>query len=122
MRAEPFVPSAVAGLLLLASCGQGDEAANKQAAAAPAPKAEGDVGVAERRVREQLGNPQGLTFTIPRRMISEGVTIICGQYQQGGARQRYIVVGGEEVFLEPRMQAGEMDRAFTEFCGAGERA
>ena len=38
MRAEPFVPSAVAGLLLLASCGQGDEAANNQAAAAPAPK------------------------------------------------------------------------------------
>ena len=108
-------------LLLLAGCGGGGETNNEAAAAPPAkaPQVEGDVGKAERLVREQLGNPQGLTFTSPRRSISEGVTIICGNYTQGGTAQRYIVVGGEEVFVEPRMQAGQMDRAFTEFCGAG---
>ena len=110
-------------LVLLAACGRGGEGANNQAAAAP-PKApqEGDVGTAERLVRAQLGNPQGLSFSNPRRGISEGVTIICGDYQQGGTRQRYVVVGGEEVFVEPRMGPGEMDRAFNEFCGDGERA
>jgi hypothetical protein len=126
-QAQPerkYYPVATA-CLLLAACGRGGEAASNQVAAAPpakAPQAEGDVGKAERLVRERLGNPEGLAFTNPRRGISEGVTIICGDYEQGGNRQRYIVVGGEEVFVEPGMQAGEMDRAFTEFCGDGERA
>ena len=113
---------------LLAACGRDEpEAANNQAAAAPAntaapaPEGESDVSTAERKVRERLGNPQGVAFSNARRGASEGVRIICGDYEQGGQRQRYIVVGGEEVFVEPQMQAGEMDRAFAEFCGDGER-
>ena len=111
-------------LLALSACGRDGEGANNQAAAAPAKasQTEGDVGTAERLVRAQLGNPEGVTFSNPRRSISEGVTIICGDYEQSGSRQRYIVVGGEEVFVESGMEAGEMDRAFTEFCGDGERA
>jgi hypothetical protein len=113
-------------LALLASCG-GEEPANKQVPAAPPPKAtaapaaEGAVGTAERLVRQRLGNPQGVTFSNPRRGASEGVPIVCGDYEQGRARHRYIVVGGEDVFVEPGMGPGEMDRAFLEFCGDGER-
>ena len=112
---------------LLAACGREEPAANNQAAAAPAnaaasaPEGEGDVSTAERQVRERLGNPQGVIFSNARRGASEGVRIICGDYEQDGQRQRYIVVGGEDVFVEPQMQAGEMDRAFAEFCGDGER-
>nr|MDQ4088370.1 hypothetical protein [Pseudomonadota bacterium] len=82
---------------------------------------EGDVGAAERLVRQRLGDPQGLAFSNPRRGASEGVSIVCGDYEQGGQRQRYIVVDRQDVFVEPQMQGGEMDRAFREFCGEGER-
>jgi hypothetical protein len=112
-------------LLLISACGRGGPA-NDQAAAAPqkapaAPAPEGDVGAAERLVRERLGNPQGLAFSNPRRGASEGVGIVCGDYEQGGRRNRYIVVDRQDVFVESAMRAGEMDRAFGEFCG-GERA
>ena len=116
-------------LFLLAACGRDEpEAANNPAeapanaaATAPAPEGQSDVSTAERKVRERLGNPQGVTFSNPRRGASEGVRIICGDYEQGGQSQRYIVVGGEDVFVEPQMRPGEMDRAFAEFCGDGER-
>jgi hypothetical protein len=110
-------------LLLLTACGRHEPAAKGQAAAnAPAaPAVEGDVGAAERLVRQRLGNPQGLAFSNPRRGASEGVAIVCGDYQQGGQRQRYIVVDRQDVFVESQMQGGEMDRAFHEFCGEGER-
>lgn len=113
-------------LLLLAACGRDEPAANNQSVAAPRapvppPRPEGAVGAAERLVRERLGNPRGLTFSNPRRGAGEGVAIVCGDYEQGGARHRYIVVGGQDVFVEPRMRPGEMDRAFAEFCGDGER-
>ena len=110
--------------LSLAACQRGEPPANNQAAAAPkapAPPVEGDVGRAERLVRERLGNPAGVTFSNPRRGASEGVPIVCGDYEQNGASHRYIVVGGEDVFVEPRMRPGEMDRAVREFCGDGER-
>ena len=110
--------------LLLAACGQGEAPAANQTAAAPkaAPAAvEGDVGAAERLVRERLGDAQGLAFSNPRRGASEGVAIVCGEYRQGGQSHRYVVVDRQDVFLEPQMQPGEMDRAFREFCGEGER-
>jgi hypothetical protein len=109
-------------VLLLAACDRAEAPANNQAAApqAPAPASEGDVAAAERLVRERLGNPQGLVFANPLRTASEGVTIICGDYAQGAERQRYIVVGGEDVFIEPQMSAGEMDRAYGEFCAEGQ--
>ena len=114
--------AAVAPLILLTAC-QREAAPANEARAAPAAKAaqpESEVARAERLVREQVGNARGLTFTPPRRTQSDGVPILCGEYAQAGARQRYIVVNNERVFIEPRMRAGEMDRAFDEFCG-GER-
>ena len=108
--------------LLLAACNRAEAPANNQAAAAPqatGTASEGDVAVAERLVRERLGNPQGLVFGNPMRTASEGVTIVCGDYARGAERQRYIVVGGEDAFLEPEMQPGEMDRYFAEFCAEG---
>ena len=126
-RLRSWVP-AFAGMTLvvaLAGCGRDEPEARKPAAApakAPAaPAVEGDVGAAERLVRQRLGNPQGLVFSNPRRGASEGVAIVCGDYEQAGARHRYIVVDREDVFIEPQMRPGEMDRAFREFCGDGER-
>ena len=115
---------ALAPLLLVAACNGADASANDQAAApanaaAAASQPQGDVSVAEAKVRERLGNPEGLTFANARRGASEGVPIICGEYRQGDARQRYLVVDGEETFVEPQMQPGEMDRAFGEFCADG---
>ena len=82
---------------------------------------DGDVGHAQRLVRETLGNAQNITFSEPFRSRSEGVTVICGRYAQGdAAAQRYVaVLGSEQVFVEPQMGAGEMDRAFVEFCNQG---
>ena len=113
--------AAVAPLILLTACQRGEAPANDQAAA-PAPKAqpESEVQHAERRVRERIGTAEGVTFSPPQRVLNTGVPVLCGEYRQNGARQRYIVVAGEHVFIEPRMRAGEMDRAFVEFCG-GER-
>ena len=108
--ASPFV---------LAACDRNEPANNQATANAAAPQPEGAVGRAERLVREQLGNPQGLAFVNPRRSASEGVPIICGEYRQGASSHRYIVVDGEDVFVEPRMVPGEMDRAFGEFCDDG---
>ena len=113
-------------LVVLAACGRDEPSANKQAAAAPvkapaAPGVEGEVSASERLVRQRLGNPEGLAFSNPRRGASEGVAIVCGDYEQGGQRQRYIVVDRQDVFVESQMQGGEMDRAFREFCGEGER-
>jgi hypothetical protein len=108
--------------LLLTACQRAEPPAANQAAAAPKavlPQPEGDVGRAERLVRERLGNPADIAFANPRQSASEGATIICGEYRHAGATHRYIVVGGEDVFVEPQMERGEMDRAFTEFCGGG---
>jgi hypothetical protein len=131
MQLSSWVPT-VAGMILvgigplLGACDRREESAADNSttanAAAVAPQPEGPVSRAERLVRAQLGNPQGLAFSNPRRGASEGVPIICGDYQQGGQRHRYIVVAGEEVFVEPSMPPGEMDRAFPEFCGEGEPA
>jgi len=109
MLAAPF---------LLAACQQAGAPANQ---AAPAPKADsgGDIAAAERVVRARIGTTGEIHFFGARRSASEGVPIVCGLYQQGGVRHRYIVVGGEEAFVEPRMRPGEMDRAVHEFCGEG---
>ncbi len=111
--------------ILLAGCQREAAPAENNQAAAPAaaPKAaqpESEVARAERLVRDQVGAGAALTFTPPQRTLSDGVPILCGEYAQGDERQRYIVVNNERAFVEPRMRAGEMDRAFVEFCG-GER-
>jgi hypothetical protein len=112
------------GLLVATACERGEAPVANEAVVTPRavlPRPEGDVGKAERLVRARLGNRADVAFANPRRSASEGATIICGEYRQAGATHRYIVVGGEDVFVEPQMERGEMDRAFTEFCG-GERA
>ena len=108
--------AAVAPLILLTAC-QREAPANDQAAPAPKAQPESEVARAERLVRERIGRAEGVTFSAPRRVLNTGVPVMCGEYRQTGARQRYIVVAGEHVFIEPRMRAGEMDRAFAEFCG-----
>ena len=115
-----------AALLLLAGCGRAPAPANNQAEAAPPPAPEaaqptGDVSGAERLVRARLGNPANITFANPRRTAGGGVPIVCGEFEQDGRRQRYIVVNGAEAFVEPQMRPGEMERAMREFCGVGER-
>ncbi len=107
----------MAAPFLLAACQQAEAPANN--VAAPAPKAaNGDVSTAERLVRQRVGGGE-IRFAGARRSASEGIPIVCGVYEQGGARQRYIVVNGEEAFIEPRMHPGQMDQAVAEFCGEG---
>jgi len=106
----------LAAPLLLAACQQAEAPAN-QAAPAPRAPSNGDVAAAERVVRARLGTTGETHFFGARRSASEGVPIVCGLYRQGGVRHRYIVVGGEEAFIEPQMREGEMDRAVAEFCG-----
>jgi hypothetical protein len=77
------------------------------------------VGAAQRLVRQRLATTGEIHFVDVRRHGAQGVPIICGAYEQNGVRQRYIVVGGEEAFIEPQMRPGEMERAFGEFCTAG---
>jgi len=112
--------SAPAALLLLTAC-QREQAPADDVAAAPKQAAapDGDVAAAERLVRERIGVRTGIRFSNATRSASGGVPIVCGSYEQNGARHRYIVVGREEAFIEPRMRAGEMERAVGEFCREG---
>ena len=114
---------ALAPLALLGACQNQPAPANN--AAAPLAKAVAppvdDRAAAERVVRRQLGNPQGLAFSNARVLVTDRVPIVCGDIERGGRRERYIVVDGEAAFIESRMRAGEMDRAVREQCGDGER-
>lgn len=118
--------SSLAALLLLAACQRSEPPANQSApepppAAEPAPAAGANSSSAEQLVRRRLGADGGaIRFADARRSSHDGVPVVCGAYEQNGARHRYIVAG-EEAFIEPQMRAGEMDRAFREFCGDGER-
>jgi hypothetical protein len=106
----------------LAACQQA-EPANNQASQAPVPQKaapETDVAAAERLVRARIGaGGAAITFVAASRSASEGVPIVCGAYEQGGRRQRYIVVNRDDTFVEPQMRPGQMDRAVAEFCGQG---
>lgn len=113
---------ALASLALLAACRTEPVPANTMAspqvnAVLPAD----DRGVAERVVRRQLGNPRGLAFSNALVHVTGRVPIVCGDFEQGGRRERYIVVDGEAAWVESQMRSGEMDRAVREHCGGGER-
>ena len=110
----------VTPLFLLTACQQAEAPANNQVAVAPPQKAapESDVSAAQRLVRARIGGGE-VRFLDVSRSASDQVPIVCGQYEQGGRRQRYIVVNREEAFVEPQMRPGEMDRAVAEFCGQG---
>jgi hypothetical protein len=115
------VKFALALLILLGACRQAEAPAQKAPTPAPAPQAEGDVGAAQRLVRQRLGGAGEVRFADAQRRAAGGVEIICGVYEQAGVRQRYIVVGGDRAFVEPQMRPGEMERAYGEFCTDGER-
>jgi hypothetical protein len=111
-------------LLIPAACqNQPQTAANAQPAAAAAANAvqpRDDLVRAYQAVERQLGNVEDLTFTNARVYGDERVPIVCGTVARDrGRSERYIVVGGEEAFVEPQMRSGEMDRAVAEFCREG---
>ena len=112
---------ALALLILLGACRQAEAPAQKAPTPAPAPQAEGDVGAAQWLVRQRLGGGGEVHFADAQRRAANGVEIVCGAYERGGVRQRYIVVGGDQAFVEPQMRPGEMERAYGEFCTDGER-
>ena len=115
--------AAFALVILLAACQRAEAPANQAAPAPPAttPAPAGDVSAAERLVRQRIGATGEVQFADAQRRAANGVPIICGAYQQGGARHRYIVVAGDQAFVEPQMRAGEMERAWSEYCTDGER-
>lgn len=112
-------------LLLLVACNRGEGPANdpSEAANAAAAQPESDVGKAERLVRERLGNARDVAFANPVRTASGTIGIVCGEYRQGSETHRYVVIDGEDVFLEPQIGEEEMDRGYAEFCreGSGDR-
>ena len=114
----------VALLLLPAACqNQPQTVANAQPAAPAAANAvqpRDDLGRARQAVQRRLGNVEDLVFTDGRVYGDARVPIVCGTViRDRGRGERYIVVGGEEAFVEPRMRPGEMDRAVAEFCREG---
>ena len=108
----------LAAAALLAGCG--DVApANDQAQAASPAEPQGPEAVAERLVRQRLGNGD-VRFEEARAFSSGAVPIVCGSYSEPGRpHQRYVAVSEIEVWIEPDMAPGEMDRAFAEFCRDG---
>jgi hypothetical protein len=109
---------------VLAAC-QSNPAANNQAEATAetnntAAAQESDVEAAQRLVRAQVAERGAVRFGQPQTGRRENVTVVCGSYNQSGRDHRYIVVDREDVFVEPEMRAGEMERAVREFCGDGE--
>jgi len=117
MRAAMFA------MPMLVAC-QGGAPANNQSAAAPTNAAApaDPLAVAERLVRARVQQSGEIRFIEARVRDHQGVTVVCGAYEQGGQRQRYIVVDGQDVFVEPEMAAGQMPQAINEFCAEGGRA
>jgi hypothetical protein len=109
--------SALAGAaILMAGCQQAAVPQN-EAQAAPAPSA--PIATAQRLVRQNSGAGE-IQFGEARIYSHEGVAIVCGRYsRQGAANQRYVAVSDLQVWLEPDMAPGEMDRAFSQYCRDG---
>ena len=108
----------------LAAC-QSNPAANNQAEPTPetnnsAAVQETDVQAAERLVRARVAERGDVTFSAPQTGTREGVSVVCGKYNQSGREHRYIVVNRDDVFVESEMAAGQMDPSVREFCGDGE--
>ena len=111
---------ALGAVLLFAGCGEGAAPDNGAAAAAPPPAAPpAPEQVAQRMVRRQLGGSE-VSFGATRVYRDDGFAIVCGSYRQPRqSEQRFVAVGDLQVWLEPDMAAGEMDRAFAEYCRDG---
>ncbi|HEX8364446.1 MAG TPA: hypothetical protein VF603_04075 [Allosphingosinicella sp.] len=105
---------------LLSGCGQGAVPGNAAAAAdAAAPAPERPERAAERLVRQRIGGG-ALRFEESRAYRHGDVAVVCGAYAQPGrAHQRFVAVSDVDVWLEPEMAPGQMDRAFAEYCRDG---
>ena len=102
---------------LLASCG--DAAAPDDAAAAKASPPAGPEAAAERLVRRRLGGGS-VRLEEARAYRNGAIAVVCGSYSQPGQpHRRFVAVGDVDVWLEPEMAPGQMDRAFAEFCKDG---
>jgi hypothetical protein len=110
----------VGSAAFLAGCQQAAAPENKAVAArAPAGPGPGPVEVAQRLVRRNAGAGE-IRFDEARTYTHGGVAIVCGRYSKAGASaQRYVAVGDLQVWLEPDMAPGEMDRAFGQYCRDG---
>lgn len=107
---------------MLAACQSGAPTNNQSAAAAANAAAPADpLAVAERLVRERVSQRGEVRFVEARVRDHQGVPVVCGTYEQAGARQRYIVVDGQ-VWVEPEMGPNQMPQAINEFCAEGGRA
>ncbi len=109
-------------LLVIVACGEAEAPVEENVAPMDVSSnaIEGEVTLAERLVREALGNPEPLSFADPIRSRSDNVTIICGQYTRGEEpARRYIVVDNQDVFVEATMPQADMDASFAEFCTQG---
>jgi hypothetical protein len=103
---------------LVAGCGRAAAPANQQAAANAATPS-GPVEAAQRLVRRNSGAGE-IRFGEARTYSHQGVAIVCGRYSRGAAaEQRYVAVSDLQVWLEPDMAPGEMDRAFGQYCRDG---
>ena len=101
---------------LIAGCGQSAAPENKAEGPKAPERAPSPVETAERLVRERT-RASGIRFGAARTYRNGDVAVVCGTYAQpGAAGQRYVAVSGVDVWIEPEMRAGEMDRAFAEFC------
>ena len=118
MKVLAFLP-----LVMVAACGQAAAPAANETSAAKAPArspAVTPVTVAQRMVRQQLGPNGDVRFGAARIYTNDGIAIVCGAYApQGQSEQRFVAVGDVDVWLEPNMAPGEMDRAFAEYCRDG---
>ena len=102
---------------LISGCQESAAPGNKATPTAKAPEPATPVEVAERLVRQRLGAAAEIRFTGGRTFGREGVPVVCGTYAEPGRpNQRYVAVSHIEVWIEPDMRPGQMDRAFEEFC------
>jgi hypothetical protein len=103
---------------LVAGCGRA-AAPQNDAKAAATPALPAPIATAQRLVR-QNGGAGEVQFGDAQIYSHEGVAIVCGRYsRQGAANQRFVAVSDLQVWLEPDMAPGEMDRAFSQYCRDG---
>jgi hypothetical protein len=105
---------------LLAGCGEAAAPGNAAApAGAKAPEPATPEALAQRLIRQRLRSDE-VRFEGARAYRSGAATVVCGTYAEPGRPlQRFVAVGDVDVWLEPDMAPGQMDRAFAEFCRDG---
>jgi hypothetical protein len=107
---------------LVAGCGRAAAPADQQATAnatKAAPVLPGPIAAAQDLVRRNSGAGE-IRFGEARIYSHEGVAIVCGRYSRADAEnQRYVAVSDLQVWLEPDMAPGEMDRAYGQYCRDG---